>query len=129
MTRSLGLVAISLALASGCGKPSDPAATTPAVAPSKPPEAASQLQQAFSSAPVEVKQSAEVASEALRTANYEQAVQALQGMRMRSGLTPEQGMAVYSSQRSLEASLIAAMQAGDPNAKRAYELLKKSRKN
>jgi hypothetical protein len=117
-----------MALSGGCSKSSD-AENVPTAAPPKPPEAASQLQEAFVSAPPEVKQSAQAASEALRTANYEQAVQSLQTMRVRQGLTPEQGMAIYNSQRSLEARLIAAMEAGDPNAKRAYEMLKKSRRN
>lgn len=125
---ALGLLTGWLTMVGGCGEgpQSDP---TPAATPPKPPQAASQLQEAFVSAPAEVRQSAQVASEALRTANYEQAIKTLQVIRARPNLTPDQGIAVYNSQRALEASLISAMAAGDPNAKRAYEMLKRSRRN
>ncbi len=124
----LTLVTVLAALAGGCSKSTDSAAI-PSATPPKPREAASQLHQAFAAAPVEVRQSAQAASEALQTANYEQAIQTLQRLRMRTELTPEQGMAIHSSERSLEAGLIAAMEAGDPKAKQAYELLKKSHRN
>ena len=68
-------------------------------------------------------------SESLRTANYEQAIEAIQVIKARQNLTLEQGMAVYNSEQALVAKLVAAMEAGDPNAKRAYELLKKSKRN
>ena len=119
-------IALLLAL-NGCGKPS--ADSTPTGTPPKPKEAASQLQQAFVSANVEVKNTANVASEALRTANYEKAIESLQTIKARQNLTFEQGMAVYNSERALEARLIAGMSAGDANAKRAYELLKQIRRN
>jgi len=124
----LGLLIMLLELASGCRK-SPETAPEPGVAPPKPPQAAAQLYEAFANAPPEVRQSAHAAAEALRTSNYEQAVQSLNAMRTRPNLTPEQGMAIYNSARALEARLIAAMEAGDPNAKRAYELLRKSRRN
>ena len=94
-----------------------------------PKEAASQLQQAFANAPVEVKNDANVASEALRTADYEKAVQSLAIMKARQNLTLEQGVAVYNSMMALDAKLIAAMEAGDPNAKRAWEQLKKRKRD
>ena len=118
--------ALFLAL-DGCGKP--PADATPTATPPKPNEAASQLQRAFVSADVEVKNTANVASEALRTANYEKAIDSLQTIKARQNLTFEQGMAIYNSERALEARLIAGINAGDPNAKRAYELLKQRRRN
>jgi len=123
---AFGLSAVLLLLAiNGCSRsPSDagPNASTPK-------EAASQLQEAFVSAKVELKNDAKVASEALRTADYEKAILSLQVITARENLTFEQAMAVHNSMVSLEAKLIAAMDAGDPNAKRAYELLKKSKRD
>ena len=122
-----GLFTALLLGLNGCGKP--PTNGTPTATPPKPKEAASQLDQVFVSANVEVKNTANVASEALRTANYEKAIDSLQLIKARQNLTFEQGMAVYNSERALEASLIAGVNAGDPNAKRAYELLKQRRRN
>lgn len=123
-----GLLVCLLLGAMGCGKTKEEAGV-PTAEPLKPQEAATELQQAFVSAPPEVQQSAQAASEAMRVANYEQAIKSLQAMRMRQNLTPEQGMAVYNSSRALEANLIAAMEAGDPKAKQAYEMLRKTRRN
>jgi hypothetical protein len=111
----------------GCSKSSDDGA--PTATPPQPKEAASQLQQAFVSANPEVKNTVSTASEALRAADYEKAIQSIQTIKARQNLTYEQGIAVYNSERALEAKLIMGMNAGDPNAKRAYELLKKSRRN
>src|SRR5688572_26785618 len=112
--------AVLLTLFSGCDKSSEDIA--PAATPPTPKVAASQLQQAFTGANTEIKNTAAAASEAMRTANYEQAIQSLQAIRTRKDLTFEQGTAVYNTEQSLEASLIAGVNAGDPNAKRAYEL-------
>ena len=128
VSRCQGLsIAALLVLASGCHK--SPEAIAPAATPPTPKDAASQLQQAFTGASSEIQNTATTVSEAMRTANYEQAVQSLQAIRVRKDLTLEQGTAVYNSEMALEASLIAGVNAGDPNAKRAYELLKKSRRN
>ena len=121
------LVATLLVVSSGCSKPAKEGISTGA--PPQPKEAASQVQQAFRGASVEVKKTAEVVSESLRTANYEQAIQSLQVIKASQNLTLEQGMAVYNSEQALVAKLVAGMEAGDPNAKRAYELLKKSKRN
>jgi len=120
------LAAMLLSFA-GCSKAPEPG--TPTATPPQPKEAATQLQQAFTSANPEVKSTANVASEALRTADYEKAIQSIQTIKARQNLTYDQGMAVYNTERALEAKLITGMNAGDPNAKRAYELLKKSRRN
>ena len=112
---------------SGCGKPAKE--ITASATPLQPKEAASQIQQAFSGATAEVKKDAAVVSESLRTANYEQAIQSLEVIKARQNLTLEQGMAVHNSERALVTKLLAAMEAGDPNAKRAYELLKKNSRN
>ena len=121
------LVATLLVASSGCSKSAKEISATGA--PPQPKEAASQIQQAFTGASAEVKKTAEVVSESLRTANYEQAIQSLEVIKARQNLTLEQGMAVYTSEQALVAKLVAGMEAGDPNAKRAYELLKKSKRN
>jgi hypothetical protein len=119
-------VAVLVVLGGGCRKS---ATESPSAAPvTKPAEAATQLQQAFVSAPAEVKQTATAASEALRAADYEAAMRSLQAMKARQDLTPQQSMAVHESSAALEARLIAAMERGDPNAKRAYEQLRRSRR-
>ncbi|MCC6823972.1 MAG: hypothetical protein V9H26_28900 [Verrucomicrobiota bacterium] len=121
-----GLSLVLFLAVSGCSKADKE--ITVAATPPPPKEAASQLQQAFTGANAEVKQTAKVASEALETANYEQAVQSLTVIKARENLTLQQGTAVYNSEMALEAKLIAGVQAGDPNAIRAYELLKKSKR-
>jgi hypothetical protein len=50
-------------------------------------------------------------------------------MKEAGSLTVDQGIAVHNSMISLEARLISAVEAGDANAKRAYDQLKKSRRN
>lgn len=120
-----GLGAALLLVLTGCSKSTGdnvPVANTPKAA-------ASQLDQVFTSANVEVKNDAKVASEALRTADYEKAIESLQALKARQNLTFEQGMAVYNSTVALEGRLIAAMGAGDPNARRAYERWKESRRD
>lgn len=110
----------------GCGK-AKPEPVQISATPQKPQEAASQLQQVFVAAEPDVKAVANVASDAMRTADYEAAVNSLQTIKERGGLSVDQGIAVQNSMISLEARLIAAIQAGDQNAKRAYEQLKRSR--
>jgi hypothetical protein len=121
------LIVALLILASGCRKSAEE--LTVAATPPPPKEAAAQIQQAFISASPEVKDTANVFSQSLQTANYEQAIQSLQAIKARENLTLQQGTAVYNSEMALEARLIAGIQAGDPNAQRAYDLLKKSKRN
>lgn len=111
----------------GCGKSTS---ESPSPAPvAKPAQAATQLQQAFTTAPPEVQQTATTASEAMRSADYETAVRTLQTIKARQDLTPQQQMAVHESSAALEARLLQAMEAGDPKAKAAYERLRRSRRN
>jgi len=112
---------------SGCGKTDKPISA--AAAPPKPKEAASQIQQAFTTASPEIKKNAEAVSEAMRTADYEQAIQTLETLKARQNLTLEQGTALYNSERALVAKLLAGIEAGDPKAKRAYEMLKQTHRN
>jgi hypothetical protein len=123
----LALLAALLALSSGCGGSSkETAGATPATTPK---QAASQLQQAFGTAPPEVKGAATTASDAMQAADYARAAQALEAIKAQKNLTVEQSMAVHESEASLEMRLISAMQNGDPKAREAYEQLKRRRRN
>lgn len=94
-----------------------------------PEQAASQMEQAFASADAKMKEMAAATSEALRKNEYENAVVSLQSIRSNQEITADQRLAVYSSAVTLEARLISAMQAGDKNAERAYQLLKALKRN
>jgi len=89
-----------------------------------PQQAASQLESAFAAAPPEFQGAAAAASEALRTDNYDRAVESLQTIKASQSVTVDQGLAIHSSMVTLEARLLNAMEAGDENAKRAYQMLK-----
>jgi len=94
-----------------------------------PKAAASQLEQAFAGAGSEASAEAKAVAEAMQAGQYEQAVTSLQVIRQKENLTLDQGMAIHGSVISMETELIKAVQAGDPNAKRAYELLKALKRN
>jgi hypothetical protein len=64
------------------------------------------------------------ASQALRQGQFDQAVVNLQVVRNSEALTLDQGLAVHSSVVAMEQALLSRVEAGDPNARRAYELLK-----
>lgn len=121
-----GMIVLALGL-TACGSKTDDGGA--AAQPLQPKQAATQLQQAFVGSTPEVKTTVETASEALRKAEYETAVQSLYAVRARPNLTLEQGIAIHNSMVSLEANLIRGVESGDPNAKRAYETLKKLRRN
>jgi hypothetical protein len=119
--------ALMMLTTAGCSRsaPEDPVVA----APKNPEQAATQVSVAFEQAAPEVKQMATVAAEFMRQADYEKAVISLGAIKESQGLTLQQGMAVHNSMVALEASLIQAIEAGDPNAKRAYELLKAHKRN
>jgi hypothetical protein len=120
-----GLSVAGLALM-GCSKSTDEAEIP---MPENPEEAATQVEQVFQGAPPELQKAVQVASEGLREADFEKAALSLQAIRHSESLTFEQGMAVHNSMVALEAEIIAAMQAGDPQAKQAYERLKRIKRN
>ena len=117
---ALGLVAAGLG--SGCGKKS---ADADLQLPTTPAKAAAQVEEVFATAEPEARETASAASEAVRAGNYEKAVVALQSLKARQAPSLEQGLAVHGYMVNLEAQLIQAAEAGDANAKRAYELLKR----
>ena len=96
--------------------------------PTTPRQSAAQVEQAFQASEPEVKQAATTAADAMRKNDYERAVVSLTVIRQREDLTVEQGLAVYNSTVNLETQLIKAIEAGDQNAKRAYELLRRSKR-
>jgi len=109
----------------GCSK-SD--ADSSAKAVTSPKEAAEQVERAFQKATPEVKKTAEVASEAIRNNEYEKAVVSLVTIRSTPGITMDQGLAIHNAMVGLESKLINAIEAGDQNAKQAYEALKRAKK-
>jgi hypothetical protein len=120
-TRAVMWSAALLLLQGGCSKSKSDSDYKVAETPK---EAATQLERAFQNTVPEVQQSVTTASQALRTGDYEKAVVTLQVIRSREGLTLNQGLAIHSSMVALEGKLIYAMEAGDQNARRAFELLK-----
>jgi ABC-type phosphate transport system substrate-binding protein len=120
----IGLVGVLMAGALGltsCGKSKTDALPPP---PRNPKQAATQLEQAFASSGSETVADVKQVSDAMRQGQYDKAVMSLQVVRSRGNLTLEQGVAVHGSIVAMEAQLIQAMGSGDPNAKRAYELLR-----
>ncbi len=124
VTVTLACLVTALAAFTGCGK-SDPGSASVV----SPKEAASQLDEAFATAEPELQQNIRTASEALREGQYEKAVVAIEVTRSTTNLTLEQGMAVHSSMIALEQNLINAAANGDAKAQRAYELLKRAKRN
>ena len=94
-----------------------------------PKEAASQLEQAFTDASPDAKQNAGLAAQAMRSGDYEKAVMSLQALRRSGSVNLQQGLAIQGAIVALETTLIEAMEAGNANAKRAYELLKQMKRN
>jgi hypothetical protein len=117
---------VSALLSAGCGKTeTDPLA----VIPRNPEEAATQVEQVFRDAPPPILEAATQASEAMRRGDYEQAVVSLQVAKNQEAVTLQQGMAIHNSMVAMEASLIRAMEAGDPQAKQAYEILRRLKRD
>lgn len=130
--RTVPSAALSLAalLLVGCGETDEMTGTL------SPAQAADQLESAFQTTAPDASTTDPVqlgvrsASEALRAGDYEKAVVSLQVTRTApESLTLDQGMAVHQSYITLEQHLINAVAAGDPNAQRAYDLLKRSNRN
>ena len=93
-----------------------------------PREAASGLETAFSGESVEARQTVSAAASAMKSGDYEKAALSLGAIRASGSLTPQQGIAVHSSMVSLEEQLVHGVEAGDPKARQAYEILKRMKK-
>jgi outer membrane lipopolysaccharide assembly protein LptE/RlpB len=118
---SAALVAAT-ALFAACGK--SEVANTPA-----PKEAVAKMQEAYAGADPATKQVITSMSDAVNKGDYEQAVVSLTTLRSVPATTPEQQGAVIESARAIEANLLRAIEAGDKNAERAYQLMKEMKKN
>ncbi len=94
-----------------------------------PGEAAAKMDDSFANADASTKKNVTAASEAMKRGEYEKAIVSLQNVRGSQNLTMQQGMAVQRSVVSMESELISAMEAGDENARRAYQLLKQMNRN
>lgn len=118
--RLLAMLGVLVVIGLGaCGKRDGDSVTA-----GTPKEAAAGLDAAFSSAPTAVQENVRLVSQAMRDGHYDQAVVSLQVVRSQENLSLEQGMAIQGSILTLEQQLVQGVQSGDPNAKRAYELLK-----
>ena len=133
--RSVAVCAAVLFIAtvSGCGKKESPTALpesnpiNAAPAPIQPATApvANQPAQAVSTADADTSLAA--AQTAMQKKDYEQAAAALLAVqKQRQPLTPEQGQAVRNQMVLLQQSLATAVASGDPKAKAAADLLRKS---
>lgn len=97
--------------------------------PATPTEAAERVTDVFAEAEPAVQETANVAAQAVRSGEFEKAVVALQTLKERPNATLEQGLAVHGTMVALEAELVNAAASGDENAKRAYELLRKIKRD
>jgi len=110
----------------GCGSSSSGDGSS---VPATPKAAASALERSFESAPAPVRANAQAAAAALREDDLEKAVLSLQSVKATPNVSIDQGLAIHGSMVSLESRLIAAMEAGDPRAQRAYQILKQMKRN
>lgn len=92
--------------------------------------AADHLSEAFANSDSALQKHAKSASEAMRKKKYRDALIALQEIKQ-SGKVKDvnEGIAVRDSLINLEQELIYAMEDGDPNAEKAYQLLKRVNRN
>jgi PBP1b-binding outer membrane lipoprotein LpoB len=118
--------AFAILFLDGCSKSGDPLSEA---VPRSPAEAASQLQTVFKTAAPELKQSVSAVTEAMRKDDYEKAVVSLQIVRSSKNLTLEQGLAIHNSEQAMRRKILSGVEAGDENAKRAFQLLKELKRN
>jgi hypothetical protein len=115
----------SCALALGlcaCGKNESSSTPTPQ-------QAVARVQEAYAGADPATKQVIASMSEAVDKGEYDRAVISLTTLRSAPATTPEQQGAVIQSAQAIEAKLLRAIEAGDKNAERAYQLMKEMKRN
>ena len=120
--RNFAMVSAGAILLCACGK-------TEGAAVSSPQQAVTRVQEAYSGADATTKQVITSMSDAVNKGDYEQAVVSLTTLRSVPATTPEQQGAVIDSARAIEAKLLRAIEAGDKNAERAYQLMKEMKRN
>jgi hypothetical protein len=113
---------ITVLLLAACSKSPESSAPSPQ-------QAADRVQEAYASADADLKQAVASLSESMRKENFEQAVVSLTTIRAKPAATPEQQQAIIESSQAIEMNLINRMNAGDENAKRAYQLMKELKRN
>ena len=92
--------------------------------------AADHLSDAFVDSNNNLKKHAKDASEAMRKKKYRSALISLQEIKLSGEVgSAKEGMAVRDSLVNLEEELIYAIENGDPNAQKTYDLLKKINRN
>lgn len=111
-------------LACGCGSKPEGSLSS-----ANPAEAAAEMDRTFKNADAATKKNADAVSEAMKRGEFEKAVVSLQNVRRSGSLTLDQGVAVHRSVISVESELISAMESGDENARKAYQLLKQMNRN
>jgi hypothetical protein len=89
-----------------------------------PQSAASRGDKAFQSAPAEVKAAWQLATASLQTNNFATTLDTLKRLHG-AGLTPEQMKAIEETATATSDKMYAAANAGDPNAKKALEELRR----
>ncbi|MBM3835665.1 MAG: hypothetical protein FJ403_20825 [Verrucomicrobia bacterium] len=124
-TNALLSLLIVCSLFIGCGNSNDDGRLTAKSTE----QAASVLDQSFANADTAMKQNVSAVSEALRKREYEKAVISLQAVQQAPNITIDQGMAIQNSSILLERELVNAIERGDKNAERVYQLLKQMRRN
>lgn len=125
------IAATGMTLLAGCGNKEEPA---PAAVPDQPAQPAAAApataaqQPTFSARPIPTDpQAALAASETARRAReYEEAAQALLAVQRQQRLTEQQAAAARNQMIQLQADLAAGLASGDPKAKAAAELLRRS---
>jgi hypothetical protein len=120
------LGALAILLLDGCRKSGDDSSE---VVPRSPNEAAAQLQKVFETAAPDIKQTVSVVSEAMQNEDYEKAVVSLQIIRSGKNITLEQGLAIHNSELAMRRRILSRVEAGDENAKRAFQVLKELKRN
>ena len=119
------LLTLALTILTACSKKEEDSSA----APTTPKAAAVQIDQAFVAATPAIKEQVNTAAQALRTADYESAIENLAKVRRSENVTMEQGMAIQRAMATIEVQLMQAAEAGDEKAKRAYELLRQRNRN
>lgn len=117
-------IAVALVSLAGCGREDEVSLSNP---PRTIEAASTAMERVFENeAPPAIQKNAAIIGEAMRTREFEKASAGILLMENTPGLTRQQGMAVMHSRYLLEENLARAMEQGDENARRAFELLRRS---